>query len=119
MSRKNSLEKNCIWIIVVCVFGIVFSNATFWLRTPVVADEMLQEEISENVDGLFIPLPGNVVFEDVKIEYDLSSISVSVPGTCKKSDGGKEEVDKNFYYDNPLKGDGKHIQNCCMVMKMM
>lgn len=93
------LEKNCIWMIVVCVCGIIFTNATFFLRTPVVADEMLKEEVSGDVDGLFVPLPVDVAFEDVSIETDLSNINISVP-----------EDDRNFYYENSLKGDGKHIQ---------
>lgn len=99
MSRRNMLEKNCIWMIVVCVCGIIFTNAAFFLRTPVVADEMLKEEVSGDVDGLFVPLPVDVAFEDVSIETDLSNINISVP-----------EDDRNFYYENSLKGDGKHIQ---------
>lgn len=96
--KSSNPNKNCIYIIVVCIVGLIFSNTTFLLKKPVMAEEVLSEQIEENVQGLFIPLSNGLGSESVEMVSDFESVRVSVP--CN---------DKNYYYENSLKGDGQNI----------
>lgn len=98
MDDIKLLNKNCIAIIVACILGIVYSIVTFSIKTPVLADEMIDSAKSLDAEGLLIPLPTGTSFEDAAISTSLFSLKLIIPGD-----------DKDFYYQNTLKGNSANI----------